>query len=82
MPDKNQNAADARYDWSALADQLNRRLRLKTTPTGMKLFERAEDLRANPSCAGLLQYTLRIRSWFGRGNAHGAAADRGACAAP
>ena len=48
MPDKTENAADARYDWSALVDQLNRLLRLKTTPIGMKLFERTEDLSAIP----------------------------------
>ena len=31
-------------DWGELVDQLNRYLRLRTTPIGMKLFERAEDL--------------------------------------
>ena len=37
-----------RYDWPALVDELNRLLRLKTTPIGMKLFERAEDMMAIP----------------------------------
>lgn len=48
MTDNTENAADARYDWPALVDQLNRLLRLKTTPIGMKLFARAEDLLAIP----------------------------------
>jgi len=36
------------YDWPGLVDELNRLLRLKTTPVGMKLFERAEDMLAIP----------------------------------
>lgn len=35
-------------DWPALVDELNRLLRLKTTPIGMKLFERVEDMQAIP----------------------------------
>jgi uncharacterized protein (DUF169 family) len=41
-------AAGERYDWPQLVDELNRLLRLKTTPVGMKLFERAEDMQAIP----------------------------------
>lgn len=41
-------AAAERYDWSGLVDELNRLLRLKTTPIAMKLFERVEDLQAIP----------------------------------
>lgn len=41
-------AAPERYDWPGLVDELNLLLRLKTTPIGMKLFERAEDLQAIP----------------------------------
>ena len=36
------------FDWPALVDELNRLLRLKTTPIGMKLFERVEDMQAIP----------------------------------
>jgi uncharacterized protein (DUF169 family) len=41
-------ASDASYDWPKLVDELNRLLRLKTTPIGMKLFERVEDMQAIP----------------------------------
>lgn len=41
-------AAQERYEWPGLVDELNRLLRLKTTPIGMKLFERVEDLQAIP----------------------------------
>lgn len=37
---------NTRTDWPALVDELNRLLRLKTTPVGMKLFERVEDMQA------------------------------------
>jgi uncharacterized protein (DUF169 family) len=37
-----------RYDWAELVAELNRLLRLKTTPIGMKLFERVEDMQAIP----------------------------------
>ena len=30
------------YDWPRLVDDLNRLLRLKTTPIGMKLFAKVE----------------------------------------
>jgi uncharacterized protein (DUF169 family) len=36
------------YDWPALVDQLNRLLRLRTTPIGMKLFESRADMEAIP----------------------------------
>ena len=36
----------ATTDWPALVDDLNRLLRLKTTPIAMKLFERVEDMRS------------------------------------
>lgn len=36
------------YDWPALVNDLNRLLRLRTTPIGMKLFERREDMEAIP----------------------------------
>ena len=35
-------------DWPRLVDELNRLLRLRTTPIGMKLFERIEDMQAIP----------------------------------
>jgi len=38
----------ASYDWRALVADLNALLRLKTTITGMKLFERVEDMEAIP----------------------------------
>lgn len=36
------------YEWPALVEQLNRLLRLKTTPIGMKLFETVEEMEAVP----------------------------------
>lgn len=36
------------YDWPALVGELNRWLRLRTTPIGMKLFETAEAMEAIP----------------------------------
>ncbi|MGP1675635.1 MAG: DUF169 domain-containing protein [Burkholderiales bacterium] len=41
-------AASDRYDWPVLVDELNRLLRLKTTPIAMKLFERVEQMQAIP----------------------------------
>ena len=38
----------ASYDWSALVDDLNRLLRLKTTPIGMKLFATVAEMEAVP----------------------------------
>lgn len=38
----------ARTDWPQQVEALNRLLRLKTTPIGMKLFERVEDMLAVP----------------------------------
>ncbi len=36
------------YDWPKLLDELNRWLRLRTTPIGMKLFETVEEMEAIP----------------------------------
>jgi uncharacterized protein (DUF169 family) len=36
------------FAWSDLVDDLNRLLRLRTTPIGMKLFERREEMEAIP----------------------------------
>lgn len=36
------------YDWPELVDQLNRLLRLRTTPIGMKLFASVEEMEAVP----------------------------------
>ena len=36
------------YDWPALVENLNRWLRLRTTPIGMKLFTTVEDMEAIP----------------------------------
>ena len=36
------------HDWSALVDALNRFLRLRTTPVGMKLYESVEKMEAVP----------------------------------
>lgn len=36
------------HDWSALVDGLNRFLRLRTTPIGMKLYESVEEMAAVP----------------------------------
>ena len=40
--------APERYDWPGLVGELQRLLRLRTTPIGMKLFERVEELDAIP----------------------------------
>lgn len=40
--------ASERYDWPALVDGLNRYLRLRTTPIGMKLFETVAAMEAVP----------------------------------
>jgi len=39
---------ELRYDWEALVSSLNTLLRLKTTPIGLKMFERIEDMMAIP----------------------------------
>ena len=36
------------YNWTEVVDDLNRLLRLKATPIGMKMFERVEDMEAIP----------------------------------
>jgi uncharacterized protein (DUF169 family) len=38
----------AAFDWTQLVDDLNRLLRLRTTPIGMKLFETVEEMEAIP----------------------------------
>jgi uncharacterized protein (DUF169 family) len=38
----------ASYDWTQIVDDLNRLLRLKTTPIGMKLFTTIEEMEAIP----------------------------------
>ena len=38
----------ASYDWEAIVDDLNRLLRLRTTPIGMKLFATVEEMEAIP----------------------------------
>jgi|GEM_PF-2298811 len=39
---------ESRYDWNAIVDDLNRLLRLRTTPIGMKLFRTVEEMEAIP----------------------------------
>lgn len=41
-------AAPAAYDWPKLVDDLNRLLRLRTTPIGMKLFATVAEMEAVP----------------------------------
>jgi len=41
-------AAPASYDWPKLVDDLNRLLRLRTTPIGMKLFATVAEMEAIP----------------------------------
>src|SRR5262249_758085 len=36
------------YDWNAIVDDLNRLLRLRTTPIGMKLFRTGEEMESIP----------------------------------
>ena len=40
--------SSATYDWPALMARLNERLRLRTTPIGMKMFEHASEMEAIP----------------------------------
>jgi uncharacterized protein (DUF169 family) len=42
------DAAPRSYDWPALVDDLNRWLRLRTTPIGMKLFRTVAEMEAIP----------------------------------
>ncbi|OUR77994.1 hypothetical protein A9Q83_08350 [Alphaproteobacteria bacterium 46_93_T64] len=42
------NALVGHYDWSALLEGLNKYLRLRATPIGMKLFETVEEMEAIP----------------------------------
>lgn len=46
--DPSSSSAPDRYDWPALVDSLNRLLRLKATPVGMKLFATVEEMEAVP----------------------------------
>jgi len=41
-------AEPSSYDWNQIVDDLNRLLRLKTTPIGMKLFTTVEEMEAIP----------------------------------
>jgi uncharacterized protein (DUF169 family) len=41
-------AGQSSYDWNQIIDDLNRLLRLKTTPIGMKLFATVEEMEAIP----------------------------------
>ncbi len=43
-----QNQAETTYDWTAIVDDLNKLLRLRTTPIGMKLFRTVEEMEAIP----------------------------------
>ena len=36
------------YDWNAIVDDLNKLLRLRTTPIGMKLFRTVQEMEAIP----------------------------------
>jgi uncharacterized protein (DUF169 family) len=47
LEDSEPEAPD-RYDWPGLVEQLNRLLRLRTTPIGMKLFASVEEMQAVP----------------------------------
>ena len=42
------DVAPTAYDWPALVDELNRWLRLRTTPIGMKLFTTVQEMEAVP----------------------------------
>jgi uncharacterized protein (DUF169 family) len=51
MADKNGSAANSEpvtYDWNQIVDDLNRLLRLRTTPIGMKLFTTVAEMEAIP----------------------------------
>jgi uncharacterized protein (DUF169 family) len=39
---------EVRYDWNGIVDDLNRLLRLKATPIGMKMFATVEEMEAIP----------------------------------
>ncbi|MGH7781074.1 MAG: DUF169 domain-containing protein [Candidatus Binataceae bacterium] len=42
------SAAQSNFDWTAIIDDLNRLLRLRTTPIGMKLYTTIEEMEAIP----------------------------------
>ena len=46
-PESDYRAPEA-SEWPEVIDELNRLLRLRTTPIGMKLYERIEDMEAVP----------------------------------
>ena len=49
MSEKDQTAKDQNaVDWGALVDDLHRLLRIRTTPIGMKLFEKVSEMEAIP----------------------------------
>ncbi len=49
MADTAWNVAEPEtYDWKGIVDGLNQYLRLRTTPIGMKLFKKAEEMEAVP----------------------------------
>ena len=50
------------YDWNQIVDDLNRLLRLRTTPIGMKLFATVEEMERFPRCAGQSRSIPPIRS--------------------
>jgi uncharacterized protein (DUF169 family) len=45
---ENPSVGESAYNWAAIVEDLNRLLRLKTTPIGMKLFRTTEELAAIP----------------------------------
>ena len=49
MSEKDQTTKDRNaVDWRALVDDLHRLLRIRTTPIGMKLFEKVSEMEAIP----------------------------------
>ena len=49
MSEKDQTTKDRNaVDWGALVDDLHRLLRIRTTPIGMKLFEKVSEMEAIP----------------------------------
>src|SRR5512140_2959538 len=47
-PEEIEPPEPATYDWPAIVDELNRLLRLKTTPIGMKMFATVQEMEAIP----------------------------------
>ena len=54
------------YDWDAIVDGLNRYLRLRSIPIGMKLFETVEEMEAIPRTRSSPRHASSAGPWASR----------------